>query len=203
MEKYSSQCRLILVCNSSSKVIEPLRSRCLSIRIPSPTHEQVADVLLSVARKELCQCDPELAMKISLQCDRNLRRALLMLEASRISSQSSLLTNETQVLLPDWEIFVSRLAREILMEQSPSKLLLAREMLYELLSNCIPAEVILHSLVKELMRSMDDTLKHEVVHWAAYYEHRLCLGSKEIFHLEAFIAKFMALYKKWLVMMFS
>lgn len=30
-------------------------------------------------------------------------------------------------------------------------------------------------------------------------EHRLQLGSKEIFHLEAFVAKFMSLYKAWLV----
>ena len=31
---------------------------------------------------------------------------------------------------------------------------------------------------------------------AAKYEHRLCLGSKEIFHLEAVAARFMAVYKK-------
>lgn len=33
---------------------------------------------------------------------------------------------------------------------------------------------------------------------AAYYEHRLQLGSKAIYHLEAFVAKFMALYKKFM-----
>jgi replication factor C subunit 3/5 len=33
---------------------------------------------------------------------------------------------------------------------------------------------------------------------AAYYEHRLCLGSKVIFHIEAFVAKFMAIYKLFL-----
>jgi hypothetical protein len=29
------------------------------------------------------------------------------------------------------------------------------------------------------------------------HDHRLQLGSKPIFHLEAFVAKVMALYKKW------
>ena len=33
---------------------------------------------------------------------------------------------------------------------------------------------------------------------AAYYEHRLQLGSKAINHLEALVAKFMALYKKFM-----
>jgi replication factor C subunit 3/5 len=41
MEKYSHTCRLILVSNSAAKVMEPVRSRCLGVRIPSPTLEEV------------------------------------------------------------------------------------------------------------------------------------------------------------------
>jgi len=42
MEKFSSTCRLILVCNSQSKVIEPVRSRCLGIRVGAPTNDEVS-----------------------------------------------------------------------------------------------------------------------------------------------------------------
>lgn len=31
---------------------------------------------------------------------------------------------------------------------------------------------------------MDETIKGDVVQWAAFYEHRIRLGSKPIFHLE-------------------
>jgi hypothetical protein len=41
MEKYSTSCRLILCCNNQSKVIDPVRSRCLGIRIAAPTHDDV------------------------------------------------------------------------------------------------------------------------------------------------------------------
>ena len=41
MEKYSAYCRLILCCNSSSKVTEAIRSRCLNVRINAPTDEEV------------------------------------------------------------------------------------------------------------------------------------------------------------------
>ena len=44
----------------------------------------------------------------------------------------------------------------------------------------------------------DGELKAEVTQMAAYYEHRLQLGNKPIFHLEAFIAKFMSIYKRFL-----
>jgi len=42
MEKYASTCRLILICNNPSKVIDPLRSRCLGIRISAPSYDDVS-----------------------------------------------------------------------------------------------------------------------------------------------------------------
>jgi replication factor C subunit 3/5 len=42
-----------------------------------------------------------------------------------------------------------------------------------------------------------------VVREAAFYEHRLQEGQKAIFHLEAFVAKFMATYKQWMVETFG
>ena len=42
MERYAQTCRLILVSSSAAKVMEPVRSRCLGIRIGAPTAEQVS-----------------------------------------------------------------------------------------------------------------------------------------------------------------
>lgn len=43
----------------------------------------------------------------------------------------------------------------------------------------------------------------QVVSVAAFFEDRMVQGSKEIFHLEAFVAKFMAIYKQYLVNLFA
>ena len=239
MEKYSSTCRLILCCNSQSKVIEPVRSRCLGIRVGAPTNDnvcllcllyicifvgnifpcidltllntkniyhiimkQICDVLQTVARKENITLPDELAINIARESSRNLRRAILMLEACHVQKRDGL-TADQPVQKTDWELYIAQLAQDISKEQSPQKLMAAREKLYELLVNCIPAEVILKTLVKELSRNLDDGLKSELFEWAAFYEHRIALGSKEIFHLEAFIAKFMAMYKKYLNDLFA
>lgn len=194
-------CRIILICDTPSKIIDPVRSRCLGIRIPSPTTDEIADILVDVSKSEQSLCPRELATRISIHSEKNLRRALLMLEACKV--QHSPLVADQPVVLPDWELYICRIAREIMQEQSPTKLLHVRDMLYELLTNCIPADIIIRTLTRELCKSLDDSLKHELIHWAAYYEHRIRLGSKEIFHLEAFVAKFMATYKKWLTAMFS
>uniref|UniRef100_A0A3P8VYU0 Replication factor C subunit 3 n=1 Tax=Cynoglossus semilaevis TaxID=244447 RepID=A0A3P8VYU0_CYNSE len=163
MEKYMATCRLILCSNSTSRVIGPIRSRCLAIRVPLPSTEEVCSVLTSVCKKEGLLLPPELAKRISEKSGRNLRKALLMCEACRVH-----------------------------------QLLEVRARLYELLTHCIPPEIIMKGLVRELLNNCDGQLKTEVSHMAAHYEHRLQLGNKAIYHLEAFTAKFMAMYKKFM-----
>jgi replication factor C subunit 3/5 len=103
----------------------------------------------------------------------------------------------------DWELYIKQLAVDITREQTPQRLLAAREKLYELLVNCIPATIIIKTLVQEILGNLDDSLKKEVIEWAAFYEHRIAMGSKDIFHLEAFVAKYMAIYKRYLNDMFA
>jgi replication factor C subunit 3/5 len=50
----------------------------------------------------------------------------------------------------------------------------------------------LQKLTDALLNLLDNEIKLDVVQLAATYEHRCKVGSKEIFHIEAFIAKFMA-----------
>ena len=47
-----------------------------------------------------------------------------------------------------------------------------------------------------------NAVKHEAVFNAALYECRMQGGSKPIFHLEAYIAKLMSVYKKHLMQAF-
>jgi replication factor C subunit 3/5 len=230
MEKYASSCRLILCSNSQSKVIEPLRSRCLGIRVAAPTvnevcamdfrspflchnsqqlhialscvASQICSILQKVASKETTTLPDELAVNIARESNRNLRRGLLMLEAATVQNRDGL-TKDQPVQKTDWELYIGQLASEITKEQTPQRLMAAREKLYELLVSCIPATVILKTLTKELMKNLDDGLKMEVSEWAAFYEHRIAMGSKEIFHLEAFIARYMCIYKKYLTDLFG
>lgn len=81
MEKYSPNLRLILVANSTSNVIAPIKSRCLLVRVAAPTAEQIAEVLTGVGKREGYRSNEALERRIARECGRNLRRALLMFEA--------------------------------------------------------------------------------------------------------------------------
>ena len=41
MEKYMKQCRIILTAETLGRIIKPLRSRCLMIRVPAPSYDQI------------------------------------------------------------------------------------------------------------------------------------------------------------------
>jgi len=78
MEKHMATCRVILVTNSTSKVIPAIRSRCLAVRVPAPSHQDITTVITSVAKKEGCSLPTQLASRIAEKSGRNLRRAILM-----------------------------------------------------------------------------------------------------------------------------
>lgn len=82
MEKYSPNLRLILLANSTSNIIAPIRSRTLLVRVAAPTVEEIVGVLRGVGRKEGWGNDADLFLRrVARESGRNLRRALLMYEA--------------------------------------------------------------------------------------------------------------------------
>lgn len=191
MEKYSTNLRLIMVANSTAKIIGPIRSRCLLMRVAAPSHAEIVRVLQFVAQKEKLRLTDELAQRIAQESQRNLRRAVLMLETVFAGTGGQPPPQDTKIPPPDWESYTTALAGKILSEQSPAQILAVRSGLYELITHCIPPSLILKTLLFELLKGVDDTVKGDLVKYAAFYEHRLRLGSKAIFHLEGFVAKAM------------
>jgi len=55
--------------------------------------------------------------------------------------------------------------------------------------------VLLQTVADKLVDQMDEPLKADVMYWAAFYERRMRVGNKKIFHLEAWVVKVMSLSK--------
>ncbi|OLN92119.1 Replication factor C subunit 5 [Colletotrichum chlorophyti] len=216
MEKYSPNLRLILLANSTANIIAPIRSRTLLVRVAAPTHEEICEVLAVSAKKEGWPMVQGLHMRIAKESGRNLRRALLMYEAVHAQKygifsvvrnpnaknyNSEKVTDTTPIPPPDWEALISQIAREINEEHTPARILQVRAKLYDLLTHCIPPTTILKTLTFKLIPLIDDALKAEVIKWSAFYEHRIRTGTKVIFHLEAFVAKFMRIMEMYLMSM--
>lgn len=84
MEKYVATCRLILCANSTSKVLPAIKSRCLGIRVPAPSISDIKSILHVVCKCEGLTLPDELAVRLADASGRNLRRAILVLEACKV-----------------------------------------------------------------------------------------------------------------------
>ncbi|XP_017877581.1 replication factor C subunit 3 [Ceratina calcarata] len=198
MEKYVATCRLILCANSTSKVLPAIRSRCLAIRIPAPTISDIKNILQLICKREGLTLPEELAVRLAEASGRNLRRAILMLEACKVEQYP--FTADQNITEADWQVYIRNTASMMVCEQTPQKIHAIRERLYELLTHAIPCELIFKGLLQECIKNCDLQLKIEIATIAAEYEHKMHKGSKAIFHLEAFVARFMAIYKKFIDM---
>ncbi|KAK0747650.1 P-loop containing nucleoside triphosphate hydrolase protein [Apiosordaria backusii] len=199
MEKYSPNLRLILVGESTAGIISPIRSRCLLVRVARPTVGEVKGVLRGSCEREGWGVREGLLERVAKESGRNLRKALLILEA--VYAQNEKVTDTTPIPPPDWEGLIEQIAQEIMAEHTPARILQVRSKLYDLLTHCIPPTTILKTLTFKLMPLIDDALKPEVIKWSAFYEHRIKTGTKVIFHLEAFVAKFMRILEMYLMSM--
>ena len=125
MEKYMGNLRIILCCNSTSKIIAPIRSRCLLLRVAAPEPEDIATILQKVSIKEGVTLPESLAFRIGEKSDRNLRKALLILEAAAMSNSitntgtlNSTLNEKQDLPLADWETFIHQVTMMMVSDQS-------------------------------------------------------------------------------------
>jgi hypothetical protein len=86
MEKYMRNMRMILCANSTSRIIAPIRSRCLLLRVGAPSDEDMSRVLRHVAKREKFQLPDPISSEIVRYADGNMRKAILVLETLRVQS---------------------------------------------------------------------------------------------------------------------
>lgn len=196
MEKYMSNLRIILCANSTSRLIAPIKSRCLLIRVAAPSGEEMQECMKHVAKRVNFPLPTEVAQKIIDDSEGNLRKAILCLEA--LKTQSPDLSGDLTIAKPDWETYCHKVADMIIQEQTPARVMDVRAKFYELLTHCIPPGIILKTVAERVVERVDETLKPEIMHWAAIYDVRLRIGSKKIYHLEAWVVKVMSLYKRFI-----
>eukprot|EP00817_Percolomonadidae_sp_ATCC50343_P000750 CAMPEP_0117430674 /NCGR_PEP_ID=MMETSP0758-20121206/10231_1 /TAXON_ID=63605 /ORGANISM="Percolomonas cosmopolitus, Strain AE-1 (ATCC 50343)" /LENGTH=312 /DNA_ID=CAMNT_0005218965 /DNA_START=135 /DNA_END=1069 /DNA_ORIENTATION=+ len=195
MEQYMKYCRIILIGNSTSNIIQPIQSRCLCMRVPLPTNDKVSAICSKIAKKENVIVPPPVLQNIAIEAKGNLRRAILMLEET-VATSNERISSTTKIPKATWQKFIEDIGGNMMEEQSPKRILTIRDQFYLLFTNCIPPTEIMRILVNTIMGRMDHqfeektatTLKHKLVATAAEFESRLKQGSRPIFHLEAFVA---------------
>lgn len=82
MENYSSTCRFVLSCNYSSKIIDPIQSRCGIFRFKLLEKKDIEKYLLDIAKRENLTVKPESIEILYEGSEGDCRRATNLLQAT-------------------------------------------------------------------------------------------------------------------------
>ena len=82
MEKYSGICRFILSCNYSSKIIDPIQSRCAVMRFKPLTSDDIRGFLSRIVSEEKVDIEPEALEGLVRIAHGDMRRAVNSLQVA-------------------------------------------------------------------------------------------------------------------------
>lgn len=86
MENYAETCRFVLSCNYSSKIIDPIQSRCAIYRFRPLTDEAISEEMARVAKKEGITIDEGAFLAIAYVSLGDMRKAINALQGAAIVS---------------------------------------------------------------------------------------------------------------------
>jgi len=189
MEKYTRRCRFILICNYSSRIIEPIQSRCAIFRFTPLSDEDIEHQLRMIAEKENLQLFEEGLEAIIYISNGDMRYSINLLQAA---------ASINHVIDQDSIFKVAGTAhpkkiRTILKTALDGKFLEARNQLLELISKLGQSGLdIIRQIHKELfnIEEISDEKKIYLAEKIGDINFRLIEGGDEEIQLSALIAYF-------------
>ncbi|MBU2612300.1 MAG: replication factor C small subunit [Nanoarchaeota archaeon] len=188
MENYAGTCRFIMSCNYSSKIIDPIQSRCAIFRFKLLEKKDIKKVMEKISQNEKIEIDDEAIEEIYEGSDGDCRRSINMLQSlgaisPKISKDlvktiiSDLRPKEVRIIL-DYAVSGD-------FENAKNKLL--DLMLKESLSG----QDIIKSMQKEIWNlTIEPELKVKLTEKTGEAEFRIVEGSDPFIQLQSLIASF-------------
>ncbi|MHA1149551.1 MAG: replication factor C small subunit [Promethearchaeota archaeon] len=191
MEKYTRNCRMILICNYSSKIIPPIQSRCVVFRFSALKNEDIKKRVLYVAEKEKVKITPD-GLNALVEVSRgDCRRSINYLQSCSTISKK---VDQDLVFRVAGEVPPDKI-KEILRTALEGQLNLSIKLLKDLIKDYgLSGRNIIKNLHREIYDlSVSEDLKIELTKLLAEFEYRLSQGSTEEIQLQALLAKIVLL----------
>lgn len=194
MESTSGVTRFILSCNYSSRIIEPVQSRCAVFRFVQLQEQDVLKMLAHVAKAESLKVDDEAAKALFYVSEGDMRRALNALQGAALHSQhiTADLVHKVSSRAKPKEV------REMVQLALSGDFVKARENLDKLIIHYgLSGEDILNQVYREIP-SLEIPEKKKVVLMdrIGEYNFRLVEGANERIQIEAMLAQFTLIGKE-------
>jgi replication factor C subunit 3/5 len=191
MERYSNTCKFILISDQLSNIIEPIRSRCLLVRIPLPLRNQIFEILLDISIKDNINISFNKLIKIIDSSDNKINHAIWLLDIYKNNIEYN----------KNWELIINNIVEIVIDKNSHNNSKIfnvikkIRELFYILFITNIPTQKIIRLVMDKLLKlSSNIQLKYNIINITSQSEHKLNQGTRHIIHIETYIIKLIKLF---------
>ena len=186
MENYTQTCRFILSCNYSSKIIDPIQSRCAVFRFKPLSEEEIYQVIEKVAKEEGLTLSIETKKALFEVCDGDCRRLENVMQSCAVLG--NMITPELVYSMAS--VAKPKEVHEVLRVAAQGNFIDARKKLLDLMLNYgLSGLDIIKQIQKEIWNlTIPDRTKVELIDKCGEVEFRMVEGSDEYIQLESFLA---------------
>ncbi len=191
MENYAATCRFILSNNYSSKIIDPIQSRCAVFRFKPLTEGNMNKVICRVAENEGLDIDDKAKKALIEASEGDCRKLENILQSSAASSNR--ITEE--LIFSAASMAKPKEIKEVLTLAINSRFVEARDkLLNAMVSNGLAGIDVIKQIQRETINlDWDQKKKMQMIEKCGEIEFRMVEGADEFVQLEALLSSFAAL----------
>jgi len=191
MEKYTKNCRMILICNYSNKIIPPIQSRCVVFRFSTLNDKDISDRLKHIAQMEKLTITTGGLNALVKVSRGDARRAINYLQSCGTVSKK---IDEDLVFRVAGEV-PSEIIKEILLNAIEGQLQLSIKILEDIIKDYGLSGINIIKNIHREIYSLDtsEEIKIQISKLLAEYEYRLSQGATEEIQLKALLANIVML----------
>jgi replication factor C small subunit len=189
MEMFTNTCRFILSCNTSSKIIDPIQSRCSVFRFQLLKEKDVKKIIERIAKEEGLNINEKATKSLYDVSKGDLRRVINLLQASATLTKKI----DENVIYETMNEAMPQEVLDMLKIAITGNFIFAREKLLDImLKKSLSGIDMIKSIQKHIWDlKISDESKMKLIEKCGEIEFRLVEGSDEFIQLEALLANFL------------
>ena len=191
MEQFSDNCRFIMSCNYSSKIIDPIQSRCAVFRFNRLEEGDVKSYIQRLGESENFSISEDAVEAVMRVSDGDLRRVTNVLQTAAISTDE---IEEEDVYSVSASLKPKEIT-EILEKTISNQFIDARDQLSDLMiERGLDGQDVVSSIHREVYNlDIGDQQKLELIEALGEFEFRITEGASADVQIEALLAKIASL----------
>jgi len=188
MENYSATCRFIMSCNYSSKIIDPIQSRCAIFRFKLLEKKDIEKVIKRIAETEKLTVAPEAIEILYEGCEGDCRRCINILQTT-VPISPNITSELISTIISSTKPRDIKVVLDYALSGDFQK---SREKLLDvMLKESISGQDIIKAIQKEIWNlPIEPEIKVKLTEKTGEIEFRIVEGSDPFIQLESLLASF-------------